>query len=74
VKKPIAWHEVCLINMKNTLSRERITLDVHRLRIAELSDRVAFAERQIAEAKRRGMDEFDADRLLRKRASLEAPP
>jgi hypothetical protein len=74
VKKPIAWHEECLGNMRNTLSRERITLDAIRSRIVELSDRVALLERQIAEAKRRGMDEFDADRLLRKRASLETSP
>jgi hypothetical protein len=66
-KFPISWHEECLINRKASLARERLTLDSICLQVGKLMDEISFAERQIAEAKRRGLYEFDPDKFLVKR-------
>lgn len=67
MKRPIEWHEECLRNQRDELERAQ-----HRLALAVESERRARAdvdlrERQIAEAKRRGMDAFDSEKLLIKR-------
>jgi hypothetical protein len=68
MKQTVSWHEQCLVNMKRSLADARSALETHRLRVHKLQDEVDLAERQIAEAKRRGMEAFDDERLLVKRA------
>jgi hypothetical protein len=67
MKHPVPWHEECLVNMKNNLSDEQMRLKLHAQRVKTLADKVMFAERQIVEAKRRGLEGFDPDRFLVKR-------
>lgn len=63
-KQPIAWHEICLTNMK--VYHGRLQQEVRNAKTAadRLSREIFHRERQIAEAKRRGKDGFDADRFL----------
>lgn len=67
MKMPMEWHRQCLENMISNLSTEedrvnRAVRDLNRSRIE-----VATYREQIIEAERRGMDGFDAERLLKKR-------
>lgn len=63
MKNPVAWHEENLIHLKGYLDRERQRLESHRLKVQRLMDMVDLAERQLDEAKRRGLEAFDSDRL-----------
>jgi predicted nucleic acid-binding Zn-ribbon protein len=61
---PLSWHREGLANAKSHLSNMESRLvnaqrDVDRVRAA-----IALTESQIAEAERRGLDEFDAERFL----------
>ena len=67
MKLPIAWHEECLANL-------RISLERQKEEVARLVERVAHTKlieaqmvAQIDEAKRRGLTEFDAERLMKRR-------
>lgn len=64
----ISWHKGCLENMRATLVREVMALNEQRDRVLGLSQRIDFYGSQIAEATKRGMDAFDRDKLLVKRA------
>lgn len=66
MKASIQWHEECLA--RSTESRERMLDELRRLteNLKRIRLENAFHAAQIAEAKRRGLTEFDADRLMRK--------
>lgn len=66
-KMSVEWHEECLATQKESLATARIRLRVAATVVRGLKKSVRLAESQIAEAKRRGMTAFDADRLLVKR-------
>lgn len=67
MKRAVEWHEQCLANMQRTL-RMYEEADARSLARTEgLRAGVELYERQIAEARQRGMAEFDSERLLRKR-------
>lgn len=73
-KFPIAWHEECLNNQRHSYERrllelDRLQRDVDRLRIE-----VTIYEHQIAEAKARGLESFDRDRLLKSRRDAASRP
>ncbi len=70
--RDIEWHEQCLTNMRNTLIGYRHALAAEQRRVTTLEAEVSLYERQIAEAKERGMTEFDRDRLLRTRKEKRA--
>jgi hypothetical protein len=64
MKRPISWHRECASNARRTLEREELYLASATGRIAKLREEADFYDRQIAEAERRGMSEFDSERLL----------
>lgn len=66
-KMSIEWHEQCLRNQNTHLTHEEQVLQQQAERVARLRREFFSYEDQIAEAKRRGMDGFDRERLLVKR-------
>lgn len=66
-KKPLEWHRECLRNQEAYLVREREALESQRLIVHRLQNSVNLAKRQLAEADKRGLSEYDAARLLVKR-------
>lgn len=67
MKKSMAWHEECVQNLQAILDKfERRIAKSNRQHI-KLCNCIAFYKRQIEEAKRRGLDEFDRDRLMLKK-------
>lgn len=67
MKRPIAWHEECLGNMRHTLKRLQATVAAAEADRDALANELLFRAEQIDEAKRRGMAEFDNEKLLVKR-------
>jgi len=66
-KQKIWWHEECLANNIAHNARQKKLL-TRALQDLDRSDtHLGFYLSQIEEAKRRGMDAFDRDRLLKKR-------
>ena len=63
-KMSIEWHRECLQALCASLTREVEALERQRVRCSSLSDSVELRERQIAEAEKRGLTEFDSERLL----------
>jgi len=68
-KMSIEWHREGLLNMKASLAREFDAMERQRVRYSSLRDSVALRERQIALAEKRGLTEFDSERLLVKRSA-----
>ena len=66
-KFPIAWHEECLVNFKVNLASLEAQLARMLDTVAIAKGRVQFLTAQIEEAKRRGLTEFDGERLLVRR-------
>ena len=66
-KEKVWWHEECLSNniAHNARQKKLLTRALQDLERADAD--LGFYASQIAEAKRRGMDAFDRDRLLKKR-------
>ena len=71
-KMSIEWHREGLLNMKASLAREFGALERQLIRCSSLRDSVELREKQIAEAEKRGLTEFDSERLLVKRSSPPA--
>ena len=67
-KRPMAWHAECLKNWSANVerSREELARAIERLEADEA--RLAEYEAQIAEAKKRGLAEFDRERFMKPRA------
>ena len=70
VLRSIDWHADCLANMRHSLADAEGGLERAQQRVDRLRADVALYERQIAEAKRRGLEQFDSDRLLKNRATI----
>ena len=66
-KKPISWYEHSLKNSEAHASEKLEAIKRALVEASRLIDGNAFLRAQIAEAKRRGLTEFDRDRLLVKR-------
>ena len=66
-KEKVWWHEECLSNniAHNAKKKKLLTRALQDLERADAN--LGFYASQIEEAKRRGMDAFDRDRLLKKR-------
>jgi hypothetical protein len=67
LKRLVSWHEECLRNAKSSEEGIRkqiawLSEDLKRLENSNL-----LHETQIIEAKKRGLTEFDSERLLKKR-------
>lgn len=67
MKQPIAWHKSCLEGMKRYLSEEEDRANAVARSVAKTREEVRLYGEQIAEAERRNLDGFDAERLLRQR-------
>jgi hypothetical protein len=65
--RPLDWHRECLSNSEVSLARERETLERQRLLVHRLQDAVELRKRQLSEAERRGLTEFDPERFLKSR-------
>lgn len=70
MKHPLWWHKECLGNMRSSLADRRAYADRIAADVRRLEGDVEFAERQIAEAEKRGLDAFDAERLLVSRKGI----
>ena len=66
-KMPIDWHEQCLRNQTQAFQLRVKRHNQDAVDLEEWKRRIEFSQRQIDEAKRRGMTEYDQDRLLVKR-------
>lgn len=69
MKFSIQWHEQTVANATKTLAKDQELLEQLARDIERYKADIAFTERQIAEAKRRGLKEFDPERFLRKRGT-----
>lgn len=74
MKFPLAWHREGLTNSKLHLTREEHRLASMVQSVDDLRGRVAFAQEQLDEAQRRGLEEFDPERFLRRRATRLCRP
>jgi hypothetical protein len=70
-KKSIEQHEECLRNFSASRDRYVKERDRLNLEIIKMTDEIIFRLKQIDEAKKRGLIEFDGDRLLVKRERKE---
>lgn len=68
MKRPVSWHESCLVNSEASIDRDLEIIKRQQERVSRDIEYCAKLRAQIAEAKRRGMTEFDGDRLLVKRS------
>ena len=66
-KRPVSWHESCLVNVETSIERDLDIVRRQQDRISRDIDYAAKLRAQIAEAKKRGLDAFDSDRMLVKR-------
>lgn len=60
-KMPIGWHEDCLRNARDHIQDEEKRLREAQKRVHKLRIDADFYERQIAEAKRRKLTDFDCE-------------
>lgn len=67
MKEPIERHEARLAIWARHIERDKADLNDRIAASQRLEARFDFYRRQIEEAKKRGMDGFDEDRLLVKR-------
>lgn len=65
MKMSLDWHKECHANSARTLEGDRVALARQAERFARSEREHARRAAQIAEAERRGLDGFDADRLLK---------
>lgn len=64
MKKPIAWHRECLQNATDTLARAEAALAEQQVSVSRIKTSVELSIRQLAEAERLGITEFDPDTFL----------
>ena len=67
MKQPLEWHRQYLENAETNLSSEQTRLKLLEIQVDQMRAVADFRRMQIAEAERRGMDSFDADKLLVRR-------
>jgi hypothetical protein len=63
MKRPISWHEDCLVNQKRSLQQEKERLERAQKSYDDLLTRVIFYEQQIIEAKIKGKNDFDSNKF-----------
>lgn len=73
-KFPIAWHRRCqMARMNSLVERQHLAHDLRR-EIERLQADITFTDRQIAEAEKRGLTEFDSEKFLRPRKPSTTKP
>lgn len=68
-KMPIEWHRQCLVNLLAHLLQERDKVERAKASLERSESDFKRASDQLAEAERRGLDGYDADRFLVKRTA-----
>lgn len=68
MKFPIKWHEQNLRYHAQHLANQEAELERMRGAVQLARERYLFAQAQIEHAKAKGLDGFDAERLLKSRA------
>jgi hypothetical protein len=68
MKFPIEWHEQNLRYHAQHLATQEAELERMRATVQSARERYLFAQAQIEHAKAKGLDGFDAERLLKSRA------
>lgn len=68
-KHSIGWHEECIRNSRRFYEGETAKAKSSLKRAENALKYLEVAEAQLAEAKRRGLSGYDADRFMRKRAA-----
>ena len=64
MKFPLDWHREGIKNSRAHLDQEQRRLEALVASVARMRDRIEMRERQLAEAERRGLFEYDPDRFL----------
>jgi hypothetical protein len=64
MKQSISWHRQCANNTRRALEAAEKQLVYAQENVTRLRANADFYDQQIAEAERRGLSEFDDDRLL----------
>ena len=72
MKFPIEWHETNLRNHAQNLAKQEAELDRMRKAVQSSRERYLFAQAQIEHAKAKGLNSFDAERLLKSRSPYAA--
>jgi hypothetical protein len=67
MKFAIAWHEQNLINRGKHLANQEANLLQMQKDVGAAREEYLFAEKQIEQAKAKGLDGFDSERFLRPR-------
>lgn len=67
--QPISWHKECLKNLTISIQQRRNKVAQRMAELEDLEHRLAFYSQQIETAEQRGMEAFDAERLLVKRGA-----
>ena len=65
MKRSLEWHDECLKNMMESLTYAIAKAERAAAEVVRLEKDADHYRRQIFEARRRGMTEFDSERLLR---------
>lgn len=65
-KKPIGWHEECLRNFSEYLTRKQKQLEDLQSEVNKMILEEKFRQFQIHTAKERNLDGFDEDRFLKR--------
>lgn len=67
--QPIEWHKECLKNLTISVQQRRNKVAQRMAELEDLEHRLMFYSQQIETAEKRGMEAFDAERLLVKRGA-----
>lgn len=63
-KFPLHWHRTAIANAKAHLLFEKKHLEQQAALVTKLTEDIAFCEKQLAEAERRNLAEYDPERFL----------
>jgi hypothetical protein len=66
--RTISWHHHCVLNHAHSLAEMEARVAYLQKKVQHSKDELDFYRRQIDEAKKRGLTEFDRDRFMHKRA------
>jgi hypothetical protein len=72
-KQPIGWHEECVVNRERTLDELRRHHADTLQRINSMEQDIAWERTRIAEAKRRGLAEYDPERFMMRNGNRVEP-
>lgn len=72
-KNKIAWHEACIKNQEINFHNMLKEYNDFALRVQNAEKDLLLRKKQIREAKKRGLTEFDSEKLLKSKKPDEVP-